>query len=173
LWEAVSILMPIGVYFSKTRADISFFIKSHIFIYIFLVVVLTISLVVGSSAAIIRKKLFYDILSIVFSYILIIFAIVMSYSAIYQVLFDAPILQAIYGSIKVFSTIGIPKVFGHSQFLYFCAKPSSSCLSGLKSNELAVLLSVGSEAILSHIIGVMYFSVIILGYQEKKKLMDA
>ena len=168
LWETASILIPIGIYYSKTQGEFSYLIKSHLLIYTFLIVVLTIVLVVGSSAAIIRKKLFYDMLSVVFTYILIITSIIMSYSAIYQVLFDAPILQSIYGAIKVFATIGIPKVFGHRQFLYFCHKPSSSCLAYLKKNELTVLLSVGSEAILSHIIGVMYFSIIILGYQEKK-----
>jgi hypothetical protein len=166
IWESISILIPL---LSMKSSYIWEFINKHYFIYSALVFVSVIIFSVSISVYIRKSKRFlFDLVGILLLYMFIVLSLIGSYAAMYHVIFNMNIIDSIYSSSKVFATIGLPNNFGKGIYLYYCVRPSNGCLSSLNENNMKVLSTVTAEGILSHIVSMIYFSFVVLGYQTNK-----
>jgi len=100
------------------------------------------------------KNFFIDVIGIIVLYMMISASIIWTYATMYHIIFNMNIIDSVYSSSKVFTTIGIPKLFGKS-LLY--------------GHGMKVLFTVTMESILSHIISVSYISLVLVGYQENRR----
>lgn len=166
IWEFVSIIIP---FLSMKNFYTLEFINKHYFIYSALVFVSVLVYSISISVFVRKSKRFFlDLVGILFVYMLIVVSLIGSYAAMYHIIFNMNLIDSIYSSSKVFATIGVPKNFGKSIYLYYCIRPSNGCLSYLHENNMKVLSTVTAESILSHITSIVYFSFVVLGYQKKQ-----